>query len=88
MGCSQSWVATSSVRCAWASPNAGTPSKEHTALSITRANSVPIQDITDTTGHKSTHVTETVYRKVIVPTIRGGATVMDTVFGNDQAEDG
>ena len=31
-------------------------------------------------GHKSTHVTETVYRKVIVPTIRGGATVMDDVF--------
>jgi hypothetical protein len=32
-------------------------------------------------------VTETVYRKVIVPTIRGGATVMDTVFGNDEAEE-
>jgi hypothetical protein len=32
-------------------------------------------------GDKSTHVTETVYRHVIVPTIRGGATVMDEVFG-------
>ena len=60
----------------------------HTAVSIMSANGVPIQEITDTMGHKSTHVTETVYRKVIVPTIRGGATVMDTVFGNDQAEDG
>ncbi len=30
--------------------------------------------------HKSTHVTETVYRHVIVPAIRGGATVMDRVF--------
>ena len=60
----------------------------HTAVSIMSANGVPIQDITDTMGHKSTHVTETVYRKVIVPTIRDGATVMDTVFGNDQAEDG
>jgi hypothetical protein len=59
----------------------------HTAVSIMSANGVPIQDITDTMGHKSTHVTETVYRKVIVPTIRGGATVMDTVFGNDQAEE-
>jgi hypothetical protein len=37
-------------------------------------------------GHKSTHVTETVYRHVIVPAIRGGATVMDTVFG-DQSHD-
>jgi hypothetical protein len=51
----------------------------HTAVSIMSANGVPIQDITDTVGHKSTHVTETVYRKVIVPAIRGGATVMDTV---------
>jgi hypothetical protein len=30
-------------------------------------------------GHKSTHVTEPVYRHVIVPAIRGG-TVMDNVF--------
>ena len=30
-------------------------------------------------GHRSTHVTETVYRHVIVPAIRGGATVMDSV---------
>jgi hypothetical protein len=55
---------------------------------------VPIQEISDTVGHKSTHVTETVYRHVIVPAIRGGATVMDGVFydeddtdeGNEEAE--
>ena len=47
-------------------------------------NGVPIQDISDTVGHKSTHVTETVYRHVIAPAIRGGATVMDRVF---KAED-
>jgi hypothetical protein len=42
----------------------------------------------DTVGHKSTHVTETVYRHVIVPAIRGGATVMVTVFGDpDNQED-
>ena len=34
-------------------------------------------------GHKSTHVTETVYCHVIVPEIRGGATVMDDVFNDD-----
>jgi integrase len=59
----------------------------HTAVSIMSSNGVPLQDISDTVGHKSTHVTETVYRHVIVPAIRGGATVMDTVFGDDP-EDG
>jgi hypothetical protein len=39
-----------------------------------------------TVGHKSTHVTETVYRHVIVPAIRGGATVMDDVFGAEDEE--
>lgn len=53
----------------------------HTAVSIMSSNGVPLQDISDTVGHKSTHVTETVYRHVIVPAIRGGASVMDTVFG-------
>jgi len=43
-----------------------------------------LQDISDTVGHKSTLVTETVYRHVIVPAIRGGASVMDNVFGDDQ----
>ncbi len=49
----------------------------HTAVSIMSSNGVPLQEISDTVGHKSTHVTETVYRHVIVPAIRGGATVMD-----------
>ena len=39
-------------------------------------------------GHKSTHVTETVYRHVIVPAIRGGATVMDDVFGDFETNAG
>jgi integrase len=52
----------------------------HTAVSIMSSNGVPIQEISDTVGHKSTHVTETVYRHVIVPVIRRGATVMDRVF--------
>jgi integrase len=55
----------------------------HTAVSIMSCNGVPIQDISDTVGHKSTHVTETVYRHVIVPAIRGGATVMDRVFNEE-----
>ena len=51
------------------------------------SNGVPLQEISDTVGHKSTHVTETVYRHVIVPAIRGGATVMDNVFGADDDGD-
>jgi integrase len=58
-----------------------------TAVSIMSSNGVPPQDISDTVGHKSTHVTETVYRHVIVPAIRGGANVMEAVFGDD-SEDG
>ena len=59
----------------------------HTAVSIMSSNGVPLQEISDTVGHKSTHVTETVYRHMIVPTIRGGATVMDNVFGADDEDD-
>ena len=59
----------------------------HTAVSIMSSNGVPLQEISDTVGHKSTHVTETVYRHVIVPAIRGGATVMDAVFGDAGDED-
>jgi integrase len=55
----------------------------HTAVSIMSSNGVPIQEISDTVGHKSIHITETVYRHVIVPAIRGGSTVMDDVFGED-----
>jgi len=47
--------------------------RRHTAVSIMSSNGVPIQEISDTVGHKSTHVTETVYRHVIVPAIRGGS---------------
>jgi integrase len=57
-----------------------------TAVSIMSSNGVPIQDISDTVGHKSTHVTETVYRHVIVPQIREGAAVMDDVFGDPDEE--
>jgi len=51
------------------------------------SNGVPIQEISDTVGHKSTHVTETVYRHAIVLEIRGGATVMDGVFSDDEDGD-
>ena len=61
----------------------------HTAVSIMSSSGVPIQEISDTVGRKSTHVTETVYRHVIVSAIRGGAAVTDDVFGleDDEAPD-
>jgi integrase len=59
----------------------------HTAVSIMSSNGVPLQEISDTVGHKSTHVTETVYRHVIVPAIRGGATVMDRIFSEGNRDD-
>jgi hypothetical protein len=39
-------------------------------------------------GHKSTHVTETVYRHVIVPAIRAGASVMDSVLRDSTEDEG
>jgi integrase len=53
----------------------------HTAVSIMSSNGVPIQDIGDTVGHKSTHVTETVCRHCGRSGNQGSATVMDDVFG-------
>ncbi len=53
----------------------------HTPVSIMSSNGVPAQELSDTVGHKSTHVTETICRHVIVPAIRSGAAVMDEVFG-------
>jgi len=55
-------------------------------MSIMSSNGAPIQDTSDTGGHKSTHVTETVYRHAIVPEIRGWATVMDDVFIDEEDE--
>jgi integrase len=44
----------------------------HTAVSIMSSNGVPLQDISDSVGHKSTHITETMYRDAIVPATRAG----------------
>jgi hypothetical protein len=44
--------------------------RRHTKVSIMSNNSVPIQEISDTVGHKSTHVTEMVYRHAVAPAIR------------------
>ncbi len=53
----------------------------HTAVSIMSTNGVPIHDISDTSGHKSVRVTETVYRHVIVPAMRGTRLARTTLLG-------
>ena len=52
----------------------------HTAVSIMSSNGVPLQEISDTVGHKSTHVTETVYRHEIRPALTTGATAMNKIL--------
>jgi integrase len=52
----------------------------HTFVSLLSSNGTPIEDIADLVGHKGTVTTETVYRRVIVPELRRGAEVMDTLF--------
>jgi hypothetical protein len=46
--------------------------RRHTAVSIMSSNGVPLQQISDTVGRKSTQVTETVYRDVIMPPSEAG----------------
>ena len=41
---------------------------------------VPVEVISRLVGHRSTTVTETVYRKQLRPVIEGGANVMDRIF--------
>ena len=41
---------------------------------------VPIDSISRLVGHRSTMVTETIYRKKLRPVVEGGAEVMDLIF--------
>ena len=50
-------------------------------------NDVKIQAIADAVGHKNTRVTESVYRHVIAPEIRGGADIMSRVFDRSPEHD-
>ena len=52
----------------------------HTFVSILSDNDVPIEKITDLVGHRTTIVTQTVYRHQLRPVIETGATAMNTIF--------
>ncbi len=44
---------------------------------------VPVEVISRLVGHRSTTVTETVYRKQLKPVIEGGANVMNRIFPSE-----
>jgi integrase len=54
----------------------------HSFVSLLSDEGVPIEEISRLVGHKSTAVTELVYRKQIRPVMQAGATTMDRIFGN------
>lgn len=45
-------------------------------------NGVTIEQIADLVGHRTTIVTQKVYRHQLKPVISTGATAMNTIFGN------
>jgi integrase len=55
----------------------------HSFVSLLSDNDVPLEEISRLVGHKSTVVTELVYRKQIRPVMQSGAEAMDRIFGPD-----
>jgi hypothetical protein len=45
---------------------------------------MPLEEISRLVGHKSTVVTELIYRKQIRPVMQTGAEAMDRIFGADE----
>ncbi|MDF4250455.1 site-specific integrase [Streptomyces sp. WMMB303] len=69
-------------------PEEWTPRElRHSFVSLLSDEGVPIEEISRLVGHRSTAVTETVYRRQIRPVIQTGATTMDKIFGGDEEED-
>jgi integrase len=56
----------------------------HTFVSIMSDNDIPIEKIADLVGHRSTIVTQTVYRHQLRPVIETGATAMNTILNRQK----
>jgi integrase len=56
----------------------------HTFVSIMSDNDVPIEKIADLVGHRTTIVTQTVYRHQLRPVIETGATAMNTILNRQR----
>ena len=53
----------------------------HSFVSLLSDSGIPVEEISRLVGHKSTVVTELVYRKQIRPVLQSGARAMDQIFG-------
>src|SRR5437763_1547887 len=60
----------------------------HSFVSLLSDSGVPIEEISRLVGHRSTVVTEVVYRKQLRPVLESGATVMDRLFAAAKDEVG
>ena len=54
----------------------------HSFVSLLSDSGVPLEEISRLVGHRSTAVTELVYRKQIRPVVQSGAVAMDQIFGS------
>jgi integrase len=69
------------VAAAGLDPTAWTPRElRHSFVSLLSDAGVAVEDIARLVGHRSTTVTETVYRKQLRPVLTGGSQVMDMLF--------
>ena len=55
----------------------------HSFVSLLSDSAIPVEEISRLVGHKSTVVTELVYREQIRPVVQSGAEAMDQIFGAD-----
>ncbi len=58
----------------------------HSFVSLLSDDGVPIEEISRLVGHKTTLVTETVYRKQLRPMMQRGAVAMDRILPLNQAD--
>jgi len=56
----------------------------NTFVSIMSVNDVPIEKIADLVGHRTTIVTQTVYRHQLRPVIETGATAMNSILNRQK----
>jgi integrase len=59
----------------------------HSFVSLLSDDDMPLEEISRLVGHKSTVVTELVYRKQIRPVMQSGAEAMDRIFGSGARSD-
>jgi integrase len=84
-------VAVAQEQTAAAADLHGLPSgRRHSFVSLLSDSGTPLENIARLCGHRSTTVTETIYRHQIRPVIDEGATVMDQIFPqvDDEAKKG